>query len=85
MCKLGDENLIKEKTNALSWLQKEEGHISENIRKLQGEIRTLLENVDLKLRQRAKTNSYQLGDHNTIFLCMCLIEKEEESYHSNIR
>jgi hypothetical protein len=62
-----DKELDK-KTKALEKLQQQEG--ADNwgeIKKLQGEIESILEQEDIKWKQRAKQNWYQSGDRNTPF------------------
>jgi hypothetical protein len=62
------ERLIKKKTKALEVLQHDEGPDQrEAIKKLQGEIETLMEQEDLQWKQRAEQNWYQNGDRNTPF------------------
>jgi hypothetical protein len=59
---------LKKKTKALEELQLQEG--AENwreIKKLQGEIESILEQEDIKWKQRAKQNWYHNGDRNTPF------------------
>lgn len=59
---------IKQKTKELEVLQQQEGpKNSEEIRKLNGEIEVLLEQEDLRWKQRAKQNWYKSGDRNTQF------------------
>jgi hypothetical protein len=63
------ERLIKKKTKALEVLQRDEDPDQrEAIKKLQGEIETLMEQEDLRWKQRAKHNWYQNGDRNTPFV-----------------
>ncbi|KAF5442860.1 hypothetical protein F2P56_035476 [Juglans regia] len=60
--------ILKQKTERLKREQENEGpHNGELIRKLQEEMGSLLEQEDLKWRQRAKKTWYQLGDKNTKF------------------
>jgi hypothetical protein len=67
--KFGDtEEKIKEKTKKLEVLQRSEGpEQREEIKVLKGEIDYLLEQEDVKWKQRAKQNWFQYGDRNTPF------------------
>jgi endonuclease/exonuclease/phosphatase family metal-dependent hydrolase len=58
--------LIKQKTKELELLQRYEGPENcEEIKNLNGEIEKLLEQEDLRWKQRAKQNWYKNGDRNT--------------------
>jgi exonuclease III len=62
------EKLIKEKTKALEALQiQEESENWEEITGLKNEIEILMEQEDVKWKQRAKQNWYRNGDRNTPF------------------
>lgn len=67
-----DEWAIKEKYEVLRHMQKVRGsHNIEEIKNMQKEIGIMLDNVDLKWRQRAKTNRYRMGDCKTKFFQAC--------------
>jgi hypothetical protein len=60
--------LLKEKTKALELLQRDEGPENvEVIKRLQGEIEYILEQEDVKWKQRGKQNWFREGDRNTQF------------------
>jgi hypothetical protein len=62
------ERVLKEKTKILGILQKEEGPSNwDEIKRLQTEIDFILDQEDLRWKQRAKQNWYQVGDQNTPF------------------
>lgn len=53
-------------------MQKFEGsHNIEEMKNMQKDIGIMLDNVDLKWRQRAKTNRYRMGDRKTKFFHKC--------------
>lgn len=61
-----EEQAIKKKTILLEELQRNEGPYNRReIRQLQEQIDKMLEQKDLKWRQRAKQSWYQKGDRNT--------------------
>ncbi|XP_041003935.1 uncharacterized protein LOC121249294 [Juglans microcarpa x Juglans regia] len=63
---------IVAKTKLLKNLQKEEGsHNIQEIREVQKELDSLLDQEDLKWKQRAKRNWYKHGDRNTKFFHVC--------------
>lgn len=79
------EKEIKDKYALLTELQRDErNHKSENIKKLQVEIGIMLENDNLKWRQRAKTNWYKLGDRNTKFF-YCATQRRRRNLISKVR
>jgi hypothetical protein len=60
------EKKIKEKTKQLEELQRTNSSYTwDAIKVLQGEIDFLLEQEDIRWKQRAKQSWYQFGDHNT--------------------
>jgi hypothetical protein len=62
------KRLIKEKNKKLEILQKNEnGEDGPEVKKLQKEIDFLLEQEDIRWKQRAKQNWYRQGDRNTQF------------------
>lgn len=62
------EKKVEKKTKQLAILQQRERHGGqEEIKKLQLEIDQLLEQEDIKWKQRAKQHWYQKGDRNTPF------------------
>jgi hypothetical protein len=67
--KFGDsERVLEDKTKQLEELQRQEG--AEDwpaIKALKGDIDVILENEDMKWKQRAKQNWYKNGDRNTPF------------------
>lgn len=66
------EKEIKQKTERLKNEQKNEGpHNVEIIKTLHGELGLLLEQEDMKWKQRANRTWYQLGDKNTKFFHSC--------------
>jgi hypothetical protein len=59
---------LKDKTKQLELLQRHEGPgMSEGIKRLKQEIDFILEQEDIRWKQRAKQNWYQHGDRNTPF------------------
>ncbi|XP_035546588.1 uncharacterized protein LOC118348634 [Juglans regia] len=71
---------LAEKSELLKELQKNEGsHNIATIKVLQKEIGVLLETEDVKWRQRAKVNWYQLGDKNTKFFHSCANERRKNN------
>jgi hypothetical protein len=67
--KFGDtEKKVKEKTKRLELLQCYEGPSNrDEIKQLRGEIDYMLEQLDMRWKQRAKQNWFQYGDRNTPF------------------
>jgi hypothetical protein len=62
------EKLLKEKTKKLELLQQHEGPENvEAIQILKGEIEYILEQEDVRWKQRGKQNWYKNGDRNTFF------------------
>jgi hypothetical protein len=62
------EKVLKEKTKALEVLQRNEGLENvEEIKCLQGEIDYILDQEDVKWKQRGKQNWFREGDRNTSF------------------
>jgi nucleoside-triphosphatase THEP1 len=62
------EKVLKEKTKALEVLQRNEGLENvEEIKCLQGEIDYILDQEDVKWKQRGKQNWFKEGDRNTSF------------------
>jgi hypothetical protein len=62
------ERVLKEKTKILGILQKEEGPSNwDEIKRLQTEIDFILDQEDLRWKQRAKQNWYQVVDQNMPF------------------
>ncbi|KAF5458995.1 hypothetical protein F2P56_022987 [Juglans regia] len=71
---------INELSSELKKLQDVEGpHNSENIKLLQKKVGSLLELEDLKWRQRAKCNWYNLGDKNTKFFHACASQRKKKN------
>ncbi|KAF5446504.1 hypothetical protein F2P56_032128 [Juglans regia] len=71
---------IREKSERLKSLQEMEGmHSIEEIKMLQGEIGEMFEKDDLKWKQRAKLNWYQLGDRNTKFFHSCANQRRRRN------
>jgi hypothetical protein len=59
---------LEKKTKTLEVLQRNENEGNwEEIRRLKGEIESILEHEDIKWKQRAKQNWYANGDRNTPF------------------
>jgi gluconate kinase len=66
------EKLITQKTKLLEELQDGDGILDlENIHKLQQEVSDLLEQDDVKWRQRAKENWLKHGDKNSKYFHAC--------------
>jgi hypothetical protein len=62
------EKILKQKSKKLAMLQQHEGRENlEEIRKLQGEIEYIMEQEDVRWKQRGKQNWYKNGDRNTSF------------------
>ncbi|KAF5443040.1 hypothetical protein F2P56_035635 [Juglans regia] len=73
--------ILKEKIELLKNLQMNEGsHNMVEIKKLQNEIGVYLEMEDLKWRQRAKLDWYQLGDRNTKFFHSCADQRRKKNW-----
>ncbi|KAF5452148.1 hypothetical protein F2P56_027178 [Juglans regia] len=71
---------LREKSERLKQLQGMEGiHNIEEIKGLQREIGEMLEIEDLKWKQRAKLNWYQLGDRNTKFFHNCANQRRRKN------
>ncbi|XP_042941294.1 uncharacterized protein LOC122275977 [Carya illinoinensis] len=71
---------MKQKTERLKFELDNEGpHNIELIKQLQGEMGLLLEQEDLKWRQRAKRIWYQLGDKNTKFFHSCASQRRRKN------
>jgi hypothetical protein len=71
-----NEDLIKAKTNELAILQQVECDSErEKEKQLAEEIHGLMEQEDLKWRQKAKENWLKNGDHNTKFSHACASQK----------
>lgn len=51
----------------------------ETIKKLDQDINALLEQEDLKWRQRAKKTWYQLGDKNTKYFYLCATQRQKSN------
>lgn len=68
-----------EKTQQLIQIQQNEdiNNIDET-KRLDEEINALLEQDDLKCRQREKKTWYQLGDNYTKYFHLCATERKEE-------
>ncbi|XP_042944707.1 uncharacterized protein LOC122278595 [Carya illinoinensis] len=75
---LDSKKEIQDRTDELRLLQMNEsrGNISE-IKSLQKELEKLLEQKDMKWRQRAKQNWFQLGDRNTRFFHSCATQRQK--------
>ncbi|KAF5472200.1 hypothetical protein F2P56_008937 [Juglans regia] len=78
--KLDSNKEIKLKFEVLKGLQDEESCLNAaEIKKLQKEVGTLLENEDIKWKQRAKRNWYALGDRNTKYFHACANQRRQKN------
>ncbi|XP_042962355.1 uncharacterized protein LOC122296619 [Carya illinoinensis] len=83
---------IEEKKKYLHRLQAKENRYNvPEVKKVKEELSLMLEKEDLKLRQRAKTNWYKLGDRNTKYFRTCANQRQKRNQitevenESNIR
>ncbi|XP_041025383.1 uncharacterized protein LOC121265780 [Juglans microcarpa x Juglans regia] len=71
---------IKLKTKVLKRLKDEESCLNAaEIKKLRKEVGTLLENEDIKWKQRAKRNWYAKGDRNTKYFHACANQMRQKN------
>ncbi|XP_042984774.1 uncharacterized protein LOC122313665 [Carya illinoinensis] len=71
---------IKEMTERLKQLQVEEGgHNTMEIKRFQEEMGLLMDQEDLKWKQRAKKNWYQRGDRNTKYFYACATQRRRKN------
>ncbi|XP_042964806.1 uncharacterized protein LOC122299035 [Carya illinoinensis] len=76
---------LKKRSESLQKLQDEESRVNvEEIKRLQREIRVLLEKEDLKWKQRAKRNWYAMGDKNTKFFHACATQRKRKNVMKQI-
>jgi hypothetical protein len=79
------EKLISQKTKRLEELQDGDGFLDlENIHTLQQEVNDLLEQEDLKWRQRAKENWLRHGDKNSKYFHACANQRRRTNQISRI-
>jgi exonuclease III len=79
------EEVIKQKTQLISSLQEVEGMPDlVNIRTLQGEVNELMEEEDLKWRQRANEHWLSMGDKNTKYFHSCVKNRRKNNTINSI-
>lgn len=79
------EGELRRKTDRLKEQQEEgEGLKSEEVQELQGELGLLLEQEDLKWRQRAKMKWFLHGDRNTKYLHACANQRRRKNINSQV-
>lgn len=74
-------SIIKQKSAELKLLQdrdRESEVVSQEIKYLQQELHTLMEQEDLSWKQRAKRNCFEMGIVTLNFLLMCFPKEKEE-------
>lgn len=78
--------MIKEKIEELRRLQEaERPNNVEVIKNLQQELSYLLEQEDMRWRQRTKSNWYKLGDRNTRYFHLCANQRKKRNFISQVR